>query len=231
MRQSKLTVSQALKLYTGTGILGTTLGLAAFELMFYIGASVLMTLMIMLGEGISYPETVKNIAETPAGDCIMAFSPSVINCIVMLSQYGKDKPGGKLFRTVNGGFDTFVRYRAGAYISMLLSTFIYGGVVLLLALVGVLGLYGGVSAVIAVVASSIAAVGIVTFMLLIKNEGLCALVSVIAAFVITGGCTAVVPRLTDSLLPHLIIGIIGAAFVAVSTKIYFSHYRKNRWDS
>ena len=230
MRESKLTVSQAMKLYTGTGLAGTILGLTAFELAFYIGASVCMTLMIMLGESISYPEAVKNIAETPAGDCVMAFASSVINCMVLLSQYGKDKPGGKLFRTVNGGFGTFVRYRTGAYISTLLSTVIYGGMVLLLAHIGVLGLHGGVSAVIAVVVSSIAAVGAVTFILLIENGGICALMSVVAAIAITGCCTALLPMLTDSLIPHFVIGIIGAALVAVSARVYFSHYRKKRWD-
>ncbi len=230
MRGSKLTVSQALKLYTGTGLAGTILGLAAFELAFYIGAAVCMTLMIMLGEGIPYPEAVKNISETPAGDCMMAFAPSVINCIVLLSQYRKDKPGGKLFRTVNGGFDTFMRYRAGVYISMLLSLVIYGSAVLLLTLIGVLGLHGGSSAVIAVVVSSVAAVGVVTLLLLIKDERVCALVSVVAALAVTGSCTALLPMLTDSLLPHLYIGILGAALIAVSTKAYFSHYKKHIWN-
>ena len=231
MRESKLTVSQALKLYTGTGLGGTVLGLTVYELLYYIGASVCMTLMIMLGEGISYPEAVRNISETPAGDVIMVFAPSIINCIVLLSQYGRDKPGGKLFRTVKGGFRTFVSYRTGAYISMFLSTIIYGGAVLVLALVGVLGLHGGVSTVIAVVVSSIAAIGAVTLMLPIKNEGVLALVSILVTFAVTGSCTILLPMLTDSLIPHFIVGIVGALLVAVSTRVYFLHYRKNRWDS
>ena len=138
MRESKLTVSQAMKLYTGTGLAETILGLAAYDLIFYIGASVCMTLLVMFGEGISYPEAVRNISETPAGDCIMVFAPAIINVIILLSQYNKDKPGGKLFRTVKGGFDTFVSYRTGAYISMLLSIIIYGGVMLLFALFGLI---------------------------------------------------------------------------------------------
>ncbi len=231
MRESKLTVSQALKLYTGTGLVETILVLAAFELAFYIGASVCMTLMIMLGEGISYFEAVRNISETPAGDCIMAFAPSVINCIVLLSQYSKDKPGGKQFRTVKGGFETFVSYRTGAYISMIFSMIIYGGVVLVLSLFGVLGLHGGVSAAIAAVVSVITAMGVVTFFLLIEDERVCALVSVVAALSITGSCTALLPMLTDSLIPHLIIGIIGAVLASVSTSMYFSHYRQKRWNS
>ncbi len=230
MRESKLTVSQAMKLYTGTGLAETILGLAAYDLIFYISASVCMTLMIMLGEGISYPEAVRNISETPAGDCIMVFAPAIINVIILLSQYNKDKPGGKLFRTVKGGFDTFVSYRTGAYISMLLSIIIYGGVMLLFALFGLIGLHGGVSAVIAVVVSSMAAMGVVTFMLLIKNEAVLGITSVLVMFAVTGSCTVLLPMLTDSLLPHLYIGILGAALIAVSTKAYFSHYKKHIWN-
>jgi hypothetical protein len=186
--------------------------------------------MIMLGEGISYPEAVRNISETPAGDCIMVFAPAIINVIILLSQYNKDKPGGKLFRTVKGGFDTFVSYRTGAYISMLLSIIIYGGVMLLFALFGLIGLHGGVSAVIAVVVSSMAAMGVVTFMLLIKNEAVLGITSVLVMFAVTGSCTVLLPMLTDSLLPHLYIGILGAALIAVSTKAYFSHYKKHIWN-
>lgn len=230
MRESKLTVSQALKLYTGTGLLGTIIGLAVYELAFFISASVCMTLIIMLSEGISYPEAVQNVSETPAIDCIMAFAPALINVIVLLSQYGKNKPGGKLFRTVKGGFETFVSYRTGAYTSMIFSMIIYGGVVLVLALVGVLGLHGGVSAVIATIVSSIAAMGIVTFMLPIKNDAVLGFASVVATCAITAVCTPLLPALTDSLIPHLIIGIIGAVLVAVSTRVYFRHYRMTHWD-
>ena len=178
-----------MKLYTGTGLAETILGLAAYDIIFYIGASVCMTLMIMCGEGISYPEAVRSISETPAGDCIMVFAPAIINVIILLSQYGKDKPGGKLFRTAKGGFGTFVGYRTGAYISMLLSTIIYGGVVFLLALFGLIGLHGGLSAAIAVVVSSMAAMGVVTFMLLIKNEAVLGITSVLVMFAVTGSCT------------------------------------------
>ncbi len=229
--KSPLTISQALKLYTGTGLGGTVLGLAAYEVLFYIGAFVSMTLMIMLGEGISYPEAVRNIAETPAGDCVMVFTPSIINCIVLLSQYTKDKHGGKLFRTVKGGFGTFVRYRTGVYNSELLSMLLFGTAALLLDIAGIAKIHGGLSAVIALVVSNIAAAGIVTFMLPAKNEFVLGAGSVITMFAITGSCTILLPMLSDSLIPHLVTGIAGAVLVAVSSNVYFAHYRKNRWDS
>ncbi|MBR1831340.1 MAG: hypothetical protein IJ784_02780 [Ruminiclostridium sp.] len=229
--KSPLTISQALKLYTGTGLGGTVLGLAAYEVLFYIGAFVSMTLMIMLGEGISYPEAVRNIAETPAGDCVMVFTPGIINCIVLLSQYTKDKHGGKLFRTVKGGFGTFVRYRTGVYNSELLSMLLFGTAALLLDIAGIAKIHGGLSAVIALVVSNIAAAGIVTFMLPAKNELVLGAGSVITMFAITGSCTILLPMLSDNLIPHLVTGIAGAVLVAVSSNVYFAHYRKNRWDS
>lgn len=230
MRESKITVSKAMKLYTGTGLAKTILGLTAFELAFFIGASVTMAIMIMFSEGITYFETAKSIAETPAVDGVMALPPSIISFIALLSQYDKDKPGGKLFRTVKGGFGTFVGYRTGAYISILLSTVIYGGAVFVLSLFGVLGLHGGASAALAVIVSSIAAVGVVSFTLFIKNEGIRALISGTAAMAITVGCTLLLPHLTDSLIPHLIIGIIGVGLVIVSMRVYFSYYKKHIWN-
>lgn len=229
--KSPLTVSQALNLYTGTGLPGTILGLAAYEVLFYLGAFVCMTLMIMLGEGISFPEAVSNIAETPAGDCVMVFAPGLINCIVLLQQFNRDQPGGKLFRTVKGGFGTFVNYRTGAYISELLSMLLFGSAVLLLDIAGIAKIHGGLSAVIALVVSNIAAIGVVTFILPAKNEFVLGAGSVITMFAITGSCTMLLPALSDSLIPHLITGIAGAVLVAVSSKVYFAHYRNNRWDS
>ena len=229
--KSPLTISQALKLYTGTGLPGTILGLAAYEVLFYIGAFVSMTLMIMLGEGISYPEAVSNIAETPAGDCVMVFAPALINVIVLLSQYTKDKHGGKLFRTVKGGFGTFVNYRTGAYISELLSMLLFGIAALLLDIAGIAKIHGGLSAVIALVVSNIAAIGVITFILPVKNEFVLGAGSVITMFAITGSCTVMLSMFFDDLIPHLIVGVVGAVLVTISSKVYFAHYRKNRWDS
>ena len=229
--KSPLTISQALKLYTGTGFAGTVLGLAAYEVLFYLGAFVCMTLMIMLGEGILYPEAVSNIAETPAGDCVMVFAPTLINIIVLLSQYTKDKPGGKLFRTVKGGFGTFVNYRTGVYICELLSMLLFGAAALLLDITGMAKIHGGLSAVIALVVSNIAAIGVITFILPVKNEFVLGAGSVITMFAITCSCTILLPMLSDNLIPHLVTGIAGAVLVAASSNVYFAHYRKNRWDS
>ena len=229
--KSPLTISQALKLYTGTDLPETMLGIAVYELAFYIGASVCMTLMIMLGEGISFPEAVSNIAETPAGDCVMVFSPGILNCIFLLNQYTKEKQYGKLFRTVKGGFGTFVNYRTGVYISELLSTLLYGAAALLLDIAGIAKIHGGLSAVIALVVSNIAAVGVITFILLVKNEIVLGAGSVLTMLAVTGCCTILFPMLSDSFIPHIVTGIAGALLVIVSLKVYFAHYRKNRWDS
>ena len=76
-----------------------------------------------------------------------------------------------------------------------------------------------------------AAIGVVTFMLPIKNDAVLGITSALVIFAVTGSCTVLLPMLTDSLLPHLIIGIIGAVLVAVSTRVYFRHYRMTHWDS
>lgn len=229
--KSSLTISQALKLYTGTGLAGTILGLAVYEVVFYAAAAACMTIIIMFSEGISYAGAVSNIAETPAGDCVMVFAPGIINCIVLLSQYSKDKPGAKMLRTVKGGFGTFVNYRAGVYISELLSTILFGAAALLLDIAGIAKIHGGLSAVIALVVSNIAAIGIITFILPAKNEFVLGAGSVITMFAVTGACTIMLSMFFDDLIPHLIVGIVGAVLVAVSSKVYFAYYRKNRWDS
>ena len=228
MRENKshLTVSQALKFYTGTGLAGTILGLAAYEVIFFAGAYAMMTLVIALSEGISLSNAVSNIAEAPAGDCVMAFAPALINY--------RSAPGGKLFRTVKGGFDTFARERVGIYISTVLAALIFCIFAFLLDLIGIAKTQNGLSAVIAVFVSSLMSLGAGTFALLIPGDALRGFASVLISFV-TGAGVAIVLNilrtLNGSLLPHIIAGIVGAALMIISAKVYLSYYKKNLWNS
>ena len=236
MRENKshLTVSQALKFYTGTGLAGTILGLAAYEVIFFAGAYAMMTLVIALSEGISLSNAVSNIAEAPAGDCVMAFAPALINCLVLLVPNDRSAPGGKLFRTVKGGFDTFARERVGIYISTVLAALIFCIFAFLLDLIGIAKTQNGLSAVIAVFVSSLMSLGAGTFALLIPGDALRGFASVLISFV-TGAGVAIVLNilrtLNGSLLPHIIAGIVGAALMIISAKVYLSYYKKNLWNS
>lgn len=231
--KSPLTVSQALKAYTGTGLAGTIFGLAAYECIFYIGAYATMALVIALSDGTSFSEATANIAQTPAGDCIMAFAPALVNCLVMLVPNDRNAPGGKLFRTFRGGFDTFARSRVGVFISALLAALTFCVFALLLDLTGIARVQYGVFAEAAVFVSSLAALGAGTLALLIRNDGVRGFISVIVCFAVSAGGAVtlnILTALNESALPHIVAGVIGAALSVTAAKVYLSYYKKELWD-
>lgn len=235
MRENKspLTVSQALKVYTGTGLAGTILGLAMYECVFFVGAYAAMALVIALSDGTSFTEAISNIAETPAGDCMVAIAPALINCLILLVPYDRNAPGGKLFRTFRGGFYTFARSRIGIYASAVLATMLFCVFALVLDLIGLTKVqYSGCAEAAALIAT-LAALGAGTLALLIPNDAARAFISVIICFAVTAGgalALSIFSILKDSIIPYIIAGVGGAALLAVSVKAYLSYYKKNLWD-
>ena len=214
--KSPLTVSQALKVYTGTGLAGTILGLAAYECVFYVGAYAAMALVIALSDGTSFLEATANIAETPAADSIMAFASALINCFILLVPHDRNAPGGKLFRTVRGGFGTFTRSRIGIYISAVLAALIFCVFALVLDLGGIAKLQNSIYAEAAAFILTLAALGAGTLALLTVG-GVIGLNTLAA--------------LNGSALPHIFVGIGGAGLLAIAVKIYLTYYKRNLWDN
>jgi|GEM_PF-2883454 len=232
--KSPLTVSQALKVYTGTGLAGTILGLAAYECVFYVGAYAAMALVIALSDDTSFLEATANIAETPAADSIMAFASALINCFILLVPYDRNAPGGKLFRTVKGGFGTFTRSRIGIYISAVLAALIFCVFALVLDLGGIAKLQNSIYAEAAAFISTLAALGAGTLALLIPNDAARGFISVIVCFAVTVGGVIGLNTLAapnGSALPYIFVGIGCAGLLAIAVKIYLTYYKRNLWDN
>ena len=232
--KSPLTVSQALKGYTGSGLTITILVLAAYECIFYAGAYASMALVIALSDGTSFMEAIANIAETPAGDCIMAFAPALINCLILLVPNDRSAPGGKLFRTFKGGFDTYKKSRIGIYVSAALAALIFSLFAMLLDITGLAKVQNSIFAETAVFVSSLAALGAGTLALIIRNDSARGFISVIVCFAVNAGVAIalnILTTLNGSILPHIVVGIIGAVISVIAAKAYLSYYKKNLWDS
>lgn len=233
MRENKspLTVPQSLKLYTGNGILLFAAQLVWLEMLFFIASSAVLILMIMLGEGMSYAEAAESLADVPVIDILMALSVSFMNCLMLNTQYKKGFPGGKLFRTVKGGFDTFAGYIKGAYIAVLIASAADCCVFLLLDTTGLVKLHGGISAVIAAVVSMTVALSVAALALMSEYVGIRVLVSVLMpAGIVTAGAL-LLPALDMGYIPHIITGVAGTVFMVISAKAYLSYYKKNLWNN
>lgn len=232
--KSPLTVSQALKVYTGTGLVGTILGLALYECLFFVGAYAAMALVIALSDGTSFTEAIANIAETPAGNSMMAMAPALINCFILLVPYDRNAPGGKLFRTFKGGFYTFIKSRIGIYVSAVLAALFFCVFALILDFVGLAKAQYSIFAETAAFTATLAALGAGTLAQLIRNDALRSFISVIVCFAVTvGGAIGLyIPAgLSGSIIPLVIAGIAGAALLVISVKAYLSYYKKNLWDN
>lgn len=233
MRENKspLTVSQALKAYTGKGIVLFAAQLVWLEMSFFVAASVVLILMIMTGDGISYQEAAESVSDIPMIDFFMALSISLLNSLMLLTQYRKSVPGGKLFRTMKGGFGTFAGYYKGICIAEMLAAAADCCVFLLLDTFGIVRLHGGASAVIAAFVSLTVASGAVPLVSMSENDAFRALMSIVLPVGITAAGTLLLPTLGMGFIPHIITGVAGTVFLIVSARAYLSYYKKNLWKN
>ena len=223
-----------MKVCTGSGLAVTVLVLALYEAAFYAGAYMSMALVIALSDGVSLAEAVSNIAETPAADSIMPFAPAFINCLLLLVPSGQNAPGGKLFRTIKGGFDTFGKSRIGICLSSVLAVLIFCLFALLLDLSGLAKTQHPFLSQTAVFVSSLPALAAGTLARMIKNDTVRAAATVLLCFAVNTGGTILLniqASLGSDMLPHIVTGAAGAVLLITAARLYLSYYKKQLWKS
>lgn len=168
----------------------------------------------------------------PKGDLTMLIPAGLICLIMTMAEYDKKMPGGKFFRTVKGGFDTFVKCRITWVLLLIATVILYSSIAALLHVTGIFPLKYGVSTCISAVIFLILANGITSFSFIIKNESARAVISTIS-FLMTEivGVTALLAGTDGQLgMIHVITLIAAVILLIVSTKAMLRSYKKNRWN-
>ena len=229
MKRNSLTLSQAHKLYTGNSIGKASLILSLFAVLGYSASLLFIFLMSWLSKG-DPAEARLELSGTVIVNIFLALDSGIILMITGLINYDKQYPGGKFFRSVNGGFDTYRKMKHAALITRITALF---SVMLLGALADILGimkLKNGIGDVIYIAAFILIGVALVNFMSLVKNPAVRGLFTPLVVFAF-GVFGIILPCAFDG---NIIIALAAAAaavpLIILSQNVMLNDYKKNHWN-
>ncbi|WP_155250371.1 hypothetical protein [Ruminococcus flavefaciens] len=149
--------------------------------------------------------------------------------ITGLMNYDKHNPGGKYFRSVNGGFDTYRKMKNASLIvriSALISVMIFGA---LTDIFGIIKLTNGIGDVVYIGAFLLISVVLVNFMGLIKNPAVRGFLSPFVVFA-AGLFGVILTSVFDGNIGiALAVAAVSILLIIISQKIMLNDYKKNHW--
>ena len=110
---NRITLSKAMKLYNGRSMPEFILKMSLVSICIYAVIIVYKVLMILLrGDGTE--ELQSEMADSSLSSSFLLFSAGMISLVMSQLTFEKHMPGGKFFRTVKGGFDTYKKASAAS---------------------------------------------------------------------------------------------------------------------
>ncbi len=230
MKNNTLTLSQAHKLYTGNSIGQYVLKLNLGGILAYTSSIIFFLIIMMLSKG-NISGAFKELNGTAVVNTFLTIDAGVILMITELINYGKQYPGGKYFRTVKGGFDTYKKMKNAALaarVVSLISIMIFGAI---MDLSSIIKLTHGTSDILYIGAFLLISIGLVNFMGSIKNLALRGFLTPFVIFV-AGLFGVILPDIFDSNTGIALAFTVAAIpLIIISQKVMLNDYQKNKWNN
>ncbi|MBR4628581.1 MAG: hypothetical protein IKO47_12980 [Ruminococcus sp.] len=186
-------------------------------------------IVMLMSQG-SVSEARNELSGTGFINTFLAIDAGIILMITGLMHYDRQLPGGKYFRTVKGGFDTYRKMKNAsliARVTALIAILIFGAFSHLL---GVFKLSYGISDIIYIGAFLLLSIGEVNFMNYIKNPALRGFLTPFIIFA-TGLPGVILPNVFDgNIYIGLAVAAVAVPFILISQKAMLSDYKKNKWN-
>ena len=214
-----LTCSEALKLYSGKSISKMILFITGIALGLYLFIVLYVLLMNGLDNGSANSDDMLATIMAIVSNIFLALEGGIITTLLSQMTYEKENPGGKLFRSVKGGYDTYIKMRVGNLITAIVVIFLFLGIICAINAVFPILMYGTATC-----------ISMLFFLLL--NIGICTLLSMIVSDII--GLIGIMSVLiTSGRLGWIQIAAGAAAIVLIpiSFKLMINNYKEKRWNS
>ncbi len=227
MKSNTLTHDQAYKVYTGNGMLLHVLKISGFGILINLLAFFFYAILFVFING----NISEAISEVNGRFALIIFGVSAFIAVAMIDvDYDKQLPGGKYFRTVKGGYDTYKKMRDSLLIVRMVSLGLIMLWGILCNMVGLLKYPNGVVDVVYIVAPLMISIGFINLINLIDNYE--AMRSVSLLVIVFAYLLGLVYSAFDDadVIVALIVAAVSIPFIAVTHKVMLSNYRKNRWD-
>lgn len=229
MKSNSLTLSQAHKIYTGDSMGMFALKLSIGGILMYSATIFTFFIIMLLSEG-NVSDALKELSGTALINTFLTMDAGIVLMITGLMQYDKQFPGGKYFRTVNGGFDTYRKMKNASLIARVIALI---SIMLVGAIFDRLGLFKlsfGTNDVIYIGAFLLISIGLVNFMNLIKNPAVRGLSTPFVIFA-AGLLGVILPNILDGKIYFaLAVAVIAVPFIVISQKVMLNDYKKNKWN-
>ncbi|MDE7089282.1 MAG: hypothetical protein K2O54_04105 [Prevotella sp.] len=227
--KTSLTISQALKMYNGSSLPMLTLQFSCIMEALYIASIAFFTLLIGAENGFAAAR--EEVSETLMGSMFLAMDGSISVAMISVLTYEKKLPGGKFFRTVKGGFDTYKKMRAALILSTIIGICLYMGIICVLNAVIPIMIYGTATC-ISVSVFLLLGVGIVNLVNVIKNDLVRTLLNLILLIALSLVGVFTVYSSDGRLgIVHIISAILAIVLIPISHKLMLVSYRKHRWNN
>lgn len=227
--KTSLTISQALKIYNGSSLPTLTLQFSCVMAVLYIATIAFFTLLI--GAGNSFAAAREEVIESHISSIFLTMVGGIAVSITSVLTYEKKLPGGKFFRSVKGGFDTYKKMRAALVLSTIIGICLYTGIICVLNAVIPIMIHGTATC-ISVAVFQVLGVGIVNLVNAIKNDLARVLLNLILllALSLVGVITVYA---SDGKLGsvHITAVILAIVIIPISHKLMLASYRKHRWNN
>ena len=222
MKSNSLTLSQAHKIYTGDCMGLYALKLSIGGILMYSASLVAFIILGLLDEG-SFVEAMKELRSTPIPNVFLMMDIGIILTIFGQMNYEKQYPGGKLFRTVKGGFDTYIKMKKANLIIRITA------MIFVLAFSAMLDI-ADAKDLLFIGSCLLTGLWLVNLTSLIKNPAVKGVLSGIVMFG-AGVCGIMFPRISYSLRIPLITVIVSIPLVIITHMALLKSYKKHYWDN
>lgn len=226
-KNKSITYSQALKLYTGDGLLLTLIKTTGFSILGFLAA--VITIMVL---SYLHNDNTNDFFGTASIDVCMNIVLSIPVSIMISLTYEKDLPGGKFFRTARNSFELYEKMRTAIITACTVTVVLYCSVLEAMDESGIIKLYHGSESVKSTVVFMIIAMNVGIILQIISNSGARVLTVIIVFNTITSLGAAIL-KLNNGNIGYVYYAaaIIGSVLLFVNNKIMLSYYKKHRWNN
>lgn len=222
-------MSQAVKIYNGSSLPFLTLQFTCILTVMYVVTIAFFFLMTCAERGFAAAR--EELFESFMSNMYLAICGGFGVAVVSVQTFEKKLPGGKFFRSVKGGFDTYKKVRTALLLSVIIGICLYIGIIGALNAVVPIMNYGAATCV-SVAVFLLLGVGIVNLISVIKNDLARTVLSFMQMFVLSVVGVFIVHITKGELgIVHIIAAILGIVLIPVSHKLMLASYRKRRWNT
>lgn len=225
-KRSSIPWLKAYELYTGRSFLNNTLKLTLFSIALYM-FFILFTAFISGIEG----EGFKNGIDSTANLFIVNVYGSLFVLMRLWSNGAKEDPGGKFFRTVKGGFDTYAKAHTAIICEAAVMIILFFAVAALISKAGILPLMYGIKGCVSSAVFVFLARPAASFFKMIENNALRSITMTLVFYLVVSMGTVTL-ILTDGRLGWVHVAAAAAAVIltVISEKVVLDNFRKKHWD-